>query len=109
MINKIIKSVGLFNVKLDGDSCKLLKRVFLNACRSFSLEREREKEYILNPCIHCLFSDASSDGQRLPSFNGELNGLLGAAGLLGSTDRSTMSESSRPLSTDISAQETQIM
>uniref|UniRef100_A0A7N6A0N4 Enhancer of mRNA-decapping protein 4 n=1 Tax=Anabas testudineus TaxID=64144 RepID=A0A7N6A0N4_ANATE len=31
----------------------------------------------------------SSDGQRKPSFNGELNGLLGA-GLLGSTDRSTI-------------------
>uniref|UniRef100_A0A8C4E3Z3 Enhancer of mRNA-decapping protein 4 n=1 Tax=Dicentrarchus labrax TaxID=13489 RepID=A0A8C4E3Z3_DICLA len=29
----------------------------------------------------------SSDGPRMPSFNGELNGLLGAAGLLGSTDR----------------------
>uniref|UniRef100_A0A671VES5 Enhancer of mRNA-decapping protein 4 n=1 Tax=Sparus aurata TaxID=8175 RepID=A0A671VES5_SPAAU len=32
----------------------------------------------------------SSDGQRMPSFNGELNGLLGAAGLLGSTDRTTI-------------------
>ncbi|XP_040893403.1 enhancer of mRNA-decapping protein 4 isoform X2 [Toxotes jaculatrix] len=52
----------------------------------------------------------SSDGQRKRSFNGELNGLLGAAGLLGSTDRSTMSESSRPISTDISsAQESQII
>uniref|UniRef100_A0A4W6E195 Enhancer of mRNA-decapping protein 4 n=1 Tax=Lates calcarifer TaxID=8187 RepID=A0A4W6E195_LATCA len=30
------------------------------------------------------------DGQRKPSFNGELNGLLGTAGLLGSTDRSTI-------------------
>ncbi|CAN9499445.1 unnamed protein product [Ophioblennius macclurei] len=51
----------------------------------------------------------SSDGQRKPSFNGELNGLLGA-GLLGNTDRSTMSESSRPISTDLSnAQETQII
>ncbi|XP_008284071.1 enhancer of mRNA-decapping protein 4 isoform X4 [Stegastes partitus] len=49
----------------------------------------------------------SSDGQRKPSFNGELNGLLG---VLGSTDRSTMSESTRPLSTDLStAQETQII
>ncbi|XP_044048821.1 enhancer of mRNA-decapping protein 4 isoform X3 [Siniperca chuatsi] len=52
----------------------------------------------------------SSDGLRMPSFNGELNGLLGAAGLLGSSDRSTMSESTRPISTDISsAQETQII
>ncbi|KAM3609289.1 uncharacterized protein V6R79_012488 [Siganus canaliculatus] len=42
----------------------------------------------------------SSDGPRLPSFNGELNGLLGAAGFLG--DRSAMSESTRPISTDIS-------
>ncbi|XP_018559051.1 LOW QUALITY PROTEIN: enhancer of mRNA-decapping protein 4 [Lates calcarifer] len=50
------------------------------------------------------------DGQRKPSFNGELNGLLGTAGLLGSTDRSTMSESTRPISTDISsAQESQII
>uniref|UniRef100_A0A671V8K9 Enhancer of mRNA-decapping protein 4 n=1 Tax=Sparus aurata TaxID=8175 RepID=A0A671V8K9_SPAAU len=44
----------------------------------------------------------SSDGQRMPSFNGELNGLLGAAGLLGSTDRTTMSDSTRPISTDLS-------
>lgn len=51
----------------------------------------------------------SSDGQRKPSFNGELNGLLGA-GLLGNTDRSTMSDSTRPLSTDISsAQDCQII
>ncbi|XP_029009818.1 enhancer of mRNA-decapping protein 4 [Betta splendens] len=51
----------------------------------------------------------SSDGQRKPSFNGELNGLLGA-GLLGSTDLPTMSESSRPISTDISnSQESQII
>ncbi|XP_017297168.1 enhancer of mRNA-decapping protein 4 [Kryptolebias marmoratus] len=42
-----------------------------------------------------------SDGQRKLSFNGELNGLLGA-GLLGSADRSAMSESTRPISTDIS-------
>ncbi|KAK2841882.1 hypothetical protein Q5P01_012082 [Channa striata] len=55
-------------------------------------------------------SDAqSADGQRKPSFNGELNGLLGV-GLLGSTDRSTMSEPSRPISTDISSpQECQII
>uniref|UniRef100_A0A8D0AVK2 Enhancer of mRNA-decapping protein 4 n=1 Tax=Sander lucioperca TaxID=283035 RepID=A0A8D0AVK2_SANLU len=47
---------------------------------------------------------------RMPSFNGELNGLLGAAGLLGSTDRSTMSNSTRPISTDLSsAQECQII
>ncbi|XP_034542181.1 enhancer of mRNA-decapping protein 4 isoform X2 [Notolabrus celidotus] len=52
----------------------------------------------------------SSDGLKLPSFNGELNGLLGAAGLLGGTDRSSMSESTRPISTDLStAQETQII
>ncbi|XP_042351769.1 enhancer of mRNA-decapping protein 4 [Plectropomus leopardus] len=56
-------------------------------------------------------TDAPSiDGPRMPSFNGELNGLLGAAGLLGGTDRSTMSESSRPISTDLSsAQECQII
>ncbi|KAG7229803.1 hypothetical protein INR49_012452 [Caranx melampygus] len=52
----------------------------------------------------------ASDGERKPSFNGELNGLLGTAGILASTDRSTMSESTRPISTDIStAQETQII
>uniref|UniRef100_A0A3Q0RXD3 Enhancer of mRNA-decapping protein 4 n=1 Tax=Amphilophus citrinellus TaxID=61819 RepID=A0A3Q0RXD3_AMPCI len=51
----------------------------------------------------------SSEGGRKLSFNGELNGLLGA-GLLGSTDRSTMSESTRPISTDLSsAQESQII
>uniref|UniRef100_A0A669D575 Enhancer of mRNA-decapping protein 4 n=1 Tax=Oreochromis niloticus TaxID=8128 RepID=A0A669D575_ORENI len=42
----------------------------------------------------------SSESGRKPSFNGELNGLLGT-GLLGSTDRSTMSESTRPISTDL--------
>uniref|UniRef100_A0A8D0B2I2 Enhancer of mRNA-decapping protein 4 n=1 Tax=Sander lucioperca TaxID=283035 RepID=A0A8D0B2I2_SANLU len=31
--------------------------------------------------------NSTGDGLRMPSFNGELNGLLGAAGLLGSTDR----------------------
>ncbi|KAA8590538.1 hypothetical protein FQN60_014472 [Etheostoma spectabile] len=52
----------------------------------------------------------SGDGLRMPSFNGELNGLLGAAGLLGSSDRSTMSNSTRPISTDLSsAQECQII
>uniref|UniRef100_A0A7N8X0Y6 Enhancer of mRNA-decapping protein 4 n=1 Tax=Mastacembelus armatus TaxID=205130 RepID=A0A7N8X0Y6_9TELE len=52
----------------------------------------------------------SSDGQRKLSFNGELNGLLGAAGLLGNSDRSTMTESTRPISTDIcSTQESQII
>ncbi|TMS01532.1 Enhancer of mRNA-decapping protein 4 [Larimichthys crocea] len=52
----------------------------------------------------------SSDGPRMPSFNGELNGLLGAAGLLGSTDRTSMTDSSRPISTDMSsAQEPQII
>ncbi|XP_068595627.1 enhancer of mRNA-decapping protein 4 [Brachionichthys hirsutus] len=55
-------------------------------------------------------TDTQSDSQRMPSFNGELNGLLGAAGLLGSADLSAMSESSRPISTDVSsAQETQIL
>ncbi|XP_053174955.1 enhancer of mRNA-decapping protein 4 isoform X1 [Scomber japonicus] len=54
-------------------------------------------------------SDAqSSNGQRKPSFNGELNGLLGTAGILG--DLSTMSESTRPISTDLSiTQETQVI
>ncbi|XP_041651438.1 enhancer of mRNA-decapping protein 4 isoform X2 [Cheilinus undulatus] len=52
----------------------------------------------------------SSDGPKMPSFNGELNGLLGAAGLLGGPDRSTLSESTRPISTDLSStQETQII
>uniref|UniRef100_A0A672GT45 Enhancer of mRNA-decapping protein 4 n=1 Tax=Salarias fasciatus TaxID=181472 RepID=A0A672GT45_SALFA len=51
--------------------------------------------------------NSAGDGQRKPSFNGELNGLLG---VLGNTDRSTMSESSRPISTDLSsAQEIQII
>uniref|UniRef100_A0A8C4GJD3 Enhancer of mRNA-decapping protein 4 n=1 Tax=Dicentrarchus labrax TaxID=13489 RepID=A0A8C4GJD3_DICLA len=55
-------------------------------------------------------NSTGNDGPRMPSFNGELNGLLGAAGLLGSTDRSAMSESTRPISTDLSsAQETQII
>ncbi|XP_028264072.1 enhancer of mRNA-decapping protein 4 isoform X2 [Parambassis ranga] len=40
------------------------------------------------------------DGQRKPSFNGELNGLLG---VLGSADRSTMSDSTRPISVDLSS------
>ncbi|XP_038146882.1 enhancer of mRNA-decapping protein 4 isoform X2 [Cyprinodon tularosa] len=44
----------------------------------------------------------SSDDQRKLPFNGELNGLLGA-GLLGSS----MSDSTRPISTDGSVQETQ--
>lgn len=61
--------------------------------------------------INAIFLlDAPSDGQKMPSFNGELNGLLGVAGILGSTERSAMSESSRPISTDISsAEENQIM
>ncbi|XP_068459131.1 enhancer of mRNA-decapping protein 4 isoform X2 [Clinocottus analis] len=55
-------------------------------------------------------TEASSDVLRMPSFNGELNGLLGAAGLLGSTDRSSMSDSTRPISTDLcSTQECQII
>lgn len=61
----------------------------------------------LDLLLSVSFSDAnSSEGGRKLSFNGELNGLLGA-GLLGST---TMSESTRPISTDLScAQESQIM
>ncbi|XP_074488218.1 enhancer of mRNA-decapping protein 4 isoform X2 [Sebastes fasciatus] len=52
----------------------------------------------------------SSDGPRMPSFNGELNGLLGASGLLGGRDQSTMSDSTRPISTDLSTtQECQII
>ncbi|XP_060892264.1 enhancer of mRNA-decapping protein 4 isoform X1 [Labrus mixtus] len=52
----------------------------------------------------------SSDGLKMPSFNGELNGLLGAAGLLGGPDRSTLSDSTRPISTDLSTtQEVQII
>ncbi|XP_072290506.1 enhancer of mRNA-decapping protein 4 [Eucyclogobius newberryi] len=47
-------------------------------------------------------SDAQSSDEQRKSFNGELNGLLGAAGLLGSVDRSFMAESSRPLSQDMS-------
>ncbi|XP_047452618.1 enhancer of mRNA-decapping protein 4 isoform X2 [Mugil cephalus] len=64
-----------------------------------------------NSAAQYILSMSSSDvqtneGQRKPSFNGELNGLLGV-GLLGSTDRSTMSETSRPISTDMScSQET---
>ncbi|KAK2918195.1 enhancer of mRNA-decapping protein 4 isoform X2 [Channa argus] len=54
-------------------------------------------------------NDAPSGDDQRKSFNGELNGLLGV-GLLGSTDLSTMSELSRPISTDISsAQESQII
>uniref|UniRef100_A0A665UF32 Enhancer of mRNA-decapping protein 4 n=1 Tax=Echeneis naucrates TaxID=173247 RepID=A0A665UF32_ECHNA len=54
-------------------------------------------------------STGESDREKL-SFNGELNGLLGTAGILASVDRSTMSESTRPLSTDISSpQESQII
>lgn len=57
-------------------------------------------------------ADAQSpDGQRKSSFNGELNGLLGAAGLLGSTDRSVnLTESTLPISQDMSsARDTQII
>lgn len=46
----------------------------------------------------------STDGQRKSSFNGELNGLLGAAGLLGSAECSlNLSESTRPISQDMSS------
>nr|XP_057932154.1 enhancer of mRNA-decapping protein 4 isoform X2 [Doryrhamphus excisus] len=53
----------------------------------------------------------SGDGQRRMSFNGELNGLLGTAGLLGGGDLSAMSDSTRPISTDhiSAAQDTQII
>lgn len=53
----------------------------------------------------------SPDGERKSSFNGELNGLLGAAGLLGSTDRSVnLTESTLPISQDMtSARDTQII
>uniref|UniRef100_A0AAQ4Q5W9 Enhancer of mRNA-decapping protein 4 n=1 Tax=Gasterosteus aculeatus aculeatus TaxID=481459 RepID=A0AAQ4Q5W9_GASAC len=55
-------------------------------------------------------TDASSDILRMPTLNGELNGLLGAAGLLGGTDRSSMSDSTRLISTDLcSTQECQII
>uniref|UniRef100_M3ZU79 Enhancer of mRNA-decapping protein 4 n=1 Tax=Xiphophorus maculatus TaxID=8083 RepID=M3ZU79_XIPMA len=47
-------------------------------------------------------SSAGNEDQRKLSFNGELNGLLGA-GLLGSS----LSESTRPISTDVSVQESQ--
>lgn len=50
-------------------------------------------------------SDAqSTDGQRKSSFNGELNGLLGAAGLLGTADHSVnLSDATRPISQDMSS------
>ncbi|CAL9697140.1 unnamed protein product [Knipowitschia caucasica] len=45
----------------------------------------------------------SLDVQRKSSFNGELNGLLGTAGLLGNVDHSITSELSRPISQDMSS------
>ncbi|XP_056137457.1 enhancer of mRNA-decapping protein 4 isoform X2 [Lampris incognitus] len=52
----------------------------------------------------------SDDSQRKSSFNGELNGLLGAAGLLGAGDRSTMAESTDPSAADMNnTQESQII
>ncbi|KAM3869911.1 enhancer of mRNA-decapping protein 4 [Diretmus argenteus] len=51
----------------------------------------------------------SSDSQRKTSFNGELNGLLGTAGLLGAGDRSTMAESTGPSAADHNIQEGQII
>ncbi|XP_077424609.1 enhancer of mRNA-decapping protein 4 isoform X2 [Vanacampus margaritifer] len=58
---------------------------------------------------HGNSTDAESgDGQRRLSFNGELNGLLGAAGFLGGGDLT--SDSTRPISTVNSvAQEIQII
>ncbi|XP_075998145.1 enhancer of mRNA-decapping protein 4 isoform X2 [Genypterus blacodes] len=50
----------------------------------------------------------SSDSQRKPSFNGELNGLLGIGGLLGDGDQSAMTDSTRPIS-DMGTQECQII
>ncbi|XP_056454011.1 enhancer of mRNA-decapping protein 4-like isoform X3 [Gadus chalcogrammus] len=53
---------------------------------------------------------ASVDGPRKTSFNGDLNGLLGAAGLLGSGDRSTMVDNIGPCAADSNnARETQII
>uniref|UniRef100_A0A8C5C5K6 Enhancer of mRNA-decapping protein 4 n=1 Tax=Gadus morhua TaxID=8049 RepID=A0A8C5C5K6_GADMO len=53
---------------------------------------------------------ASVDGPRKTSFNGDLNGLLGAAGLLGSGDRSTMDDNIGPCAADANnARETQII
>lgn len=57
-------------------------------------------------------ADAQSpDGQRKSSFNGELNGLLGATGLLGNTDHSgNFTESTLPISQDMgSERDTQII
>ncbi|KAK7891956.1 hypothetical protein WMY93_023919 [Mugilogobius chulae] len=48
-------------------------------------------------------SAQSSDEQRKSSFNGDLNGLLGAAGLLGNMDHSITTESSKPISQDMSS------
>lgn len=44
----------------------------------------------------------------MPSFNEELNGLLGA-GLLANSDHTAISQATRPASTDVSLQDTQIM
>ncbi|XP_053283390.1 enhancer of mRNA-decapping protein 4 isoform X2 [Pleuronectes platessa] len=64
----------------------------------------------LKPSMELTKDAQSSGAQRKPSFNGELNGLLGAAGLLGSVDRSIMSDSTAPISTDLcSTQESQII
>uniref|UniRef100_A0A8C5C630 Enhancer of mRNA-decapping protein 4 n=1 Tax=Gadus morhua TaxID=8049 RepID=A0A8C5C630_GADMO len=47
---------------------------------------------------------------KVTSFNGDLNGLLGAAGLLGSGDRSTMDDNIGPCAADANnARETQII
>eukprot|EP00066_Takifugu_rubripes_P027975 XP_011617241.1 PREDICTED: enhancer of mRNA-decapping protein 4 isoform X1 [Takifugu rubripes] len=65
---------------------------------------------ILKLDCHGNGTDApTSDGQRMPSFNEELNGLLGAS-LLANTEHSAISQSTRPTSTDTSSsQETQII
>ncbi|KAK0149334.1 Enhancer of mRNA-decapping protein 4 [Merluccius polli] len=52
----------------------------------------------------------SSDSPRKTSFNGDLNGLLGAAGLLGAGDRSTMADNIGPCAADANnSRETQII
>lgn len=62
-----------------------------------------------NYIFFCLLDAQTSDGQRIPSFNEELNGLLGA-GILANNDHSAISQPTRTTSTDISTlQDTQIM
>lgn len=52
----------------------------------------------------------SSDSPRKPSFNGDLNGLLGAVGLLGASARSAMAEAAGASAADVNnTQESQII